>query len=98
MKSDHTPTGVKDCDVTVVDHDDKDREYHVRGMTGLKRLLDGIFKTGQQIGVDPDGSTIVLGDAVNELAAAVANGEPTDIDEAMGLSISVKGVPAAVPA
>lgn len=98
MKSDHTPTDVKDCDVTVVDHDDKDREYHVRGMDGLKRLLDGIFRPEQQIGSEPNGAPIILGDAIDELVAAISNSEPTDIDEAMGLSISMRGVPATVSA
>lgn len=98
MKSDHTPVAVKDCDVTVVDHGDRDREYHVRGTVGLKRLLDGIFRPEQQIGIKPDGSPIVLGDAIDELVAAIGDSEPTDIDEAMGLSISMRGVPTAVPA
>lgn len=85
-----------DCEITVVDNVDKGDEYHVRGLDGLKRLLDRMFRPEQRIGSKKDGSPLVMEDAINELIAALGEGEPTDIDEAMGLSISMRGVPAPV--
>lgn len=88
----------RDCEITVVDNVDKGDEYHVRGLDGLKRLLDRMFLPEQRIGSKKDGSPLVMEDAINELIAALGGGEPTDIDEAMGLSISMRSVPAPVAA
>ena len=98
MKTDQMGTEGSDCEITVVDKVDKGDEYHVRGLGGLKRLLDRMFLPEQRIGSKKDGSPLVMEDAINELIAALGGGEPTDIDEAMGLSISMQGVPAPVAA
>lgn len=98
MNTDQIGTVDKDCEITVVDNVDKGDEYHVRGLDGLKRLLDRMFYPEQRIGSKKDGSPLVLEDAINELVAALDSGEPTDIDEAMGLSISMRSVPAPVAA
>lgn len=94
MRTDQMGMEGRDCEITVVDNVDKGDEYHVRGLDGLKRLLERMFLPEQRIGSKTDGSPLVMEDAINELIAALGGGEPTDIDEAMGLSISMRSVPA----